>query len=255
MTKARSKKKTKPAPPAGNKPKRGRGRPPKVPHVAPAAKATTPAQDSVEVSTAEAMAAQLKALKAKAATGKSLANHEQRVLRDAWLQDMAQYLWEGAPAAAADLNISVGTFRGYREKGCPGIEDHSPIPKHTVLAWLYRTAHDRGGERGTTNDDIEAVELQIKQIKAAKAGDALKSEAEDRATQGVIRLMGQIRNFLQNGLPSVVYEIALKHPTDRTAGEDAISQAIETELRRFDPATKPTTPTTERGAQSQEPTP
>ncbi len=247
-------KKSKPAPPVG-KPKAKRGRKPKVPKVDAIVQAKAPASDVAEVSTAVAMAAQLKALKAKAATGKSLANHEQRVLRDAWLQDMAQYVWEGAPAAAADLDISVGTFRSYREKGCPGIEDHSPIPKHTVLAWLVRTAHERGGQGGTTTNDIEAVELQIKQVKAAKGSGALISEAEDRATQGVIRLMGQIRNFLQNGLPSVVYEIAHKHPTDRTAGEDAISQAIETELRRFDPATKPTAPATVSGAQSQEPTP
>lgn len=244
------KKKSKPAaPPAGKtKAKAKRGRKPKVPKV------VVSAPSPVTVTTADAMAAQLKAVQAKASTGKSLANHEQRILRDAWLLDMHQYVWESAPAAAADLSISVGTFRGYREKGCPGIEDHSPIPKHTVLAWLYHTAHVRGGEAGTTTNDIEKVELQIKQAKAAKVSGELTSQAEDRATQGVIRLMGQIRNFLQNGLPSILYEIALKFPTDRAAGEDAISQAIDTELRRFEPGTT-IPPATERSAQTQEPTP
>ncbi len=232
--------KNKPTSPAEPKPKAKRGRPAKAP------KTDTLTAPASVISTTDAIAKQLEAIKAKAAAGKTLANHEQRILRDAWLLDLAQYLWPSSAMAAADLGVSIGTFRGYKDKGCPGIEDHSPIPKHLVLAWLLRTAHERGGDAPTTANDIEAVELRLKLIKASKAEGELISEAEDRATQGVIRVMGQLRTHLQNALPGLLYETAHKYPTDRTAGEEALTAAIESEIRRFQPDTKPTAP----GAQS-----
>lgn len=217
----------KPAPKAKPKPK-GRGRP-RV-----AAVPQPPAAPAV-VTTAQAMLAMLQDAKERATTGKPLANHHTRILRDAWLLDMSAYVWPTSAAAAADLGISVGTFRSYAAQGCPGIEDHSPIAKHQVLAWLLRTAHDRGGKPGATINDAEELDNDLRRIKVARLSNALVTEAEDLANQGVIQRMGQLRHHLQNGLPGVLYETALKHHTDRTAGEDALSQLIDSELRRFEP--------------------
>jgi hypothetical protein len=245
-----SKRSTKDPAAAPDQPKRKRGRPAKAPKTD--ALTTPPAP----ISTTDAIAKQLEAVKAKAAAGKTLANHEQRILRDAWLLDLSQYLWPSSAMAAADLGVSIGTFRGYKDKGCPGIEDHSPIPKHQVLGWLLRTAHDRGGDAPTTAQDLEAVELRLKLTKAVKAEGELISEAEDRATQGVIRTMGQLRTHLQNTVPALLYELAHKHPTDRTAGEEAITAAIEVEIRRFQPDAKRTVPGAQTApATATEPTP
>jgi len=118
--------------------KRGRPKKPVVPRHQPAA-ADSPA------TTATAMAGQLAAIQAKASQGKHLANHESRLLRDAWLQDMREHLWPSLEAAAADLGISPSTLRNHAEAGCPSIEPHSPIPKAPVLRWLLQRAHDHGG--------------------------------------------------------------------------------------------------------------
>lgn len=213
------------------KAKRGRKRKPAVPRELP------PPTITVD----QAMRAQLTIALRRSEQGKTLANHEQRVLRDAWLLDMAPYLWPTSAAAAADLGVSVGTFRAYKDQGCPGIEDHSPIPKHLVLAWLLRTSHQRGGKPGATINDAEELDNEWRRSKLARLNNTLITEAEDRAHQGVIHRMGQLRHHLQNGLPGVVFEVALANQGDRTAAEDAIAQAIDTELRRFVPQRLATT--------------
>jgi glycerol kinase len=57
------------------------------------------------------MAAELERVKARSAAGHRLANHEARVLRDAWLLDAAKHLWPSAEACAADLGDSLKSLR------------------------------------------------------------------------------------------------------------------------------------------------
>jgi hypothetical protein len=242
--------KKKPSPPAKPKPKAKRGRPRKA--------AVPAAEPVVPVTLQQAMQAVLDDAMQRAATGKPLAHHHHQALRNAWMVDMAQYVWSSVDVAAADLGVSPGTVRGYATQGCPGIEPHQPIAKHIVLTWLLRTAHDRGGKPGATTNDAEEVELDIRRAKLAKVSGQLVAEAEDRATQGVINRMGQLKHHLQNGVPGVLFEaiqrLAGDKPldqVDRTQAEDAIAQELDSELRRFVPQRLATTA---HGAQSTEPT-
>jgi uncharacterized protein (DUF2384 family) len=221
---------TRPAKPA--KPSRRRGRPPK----APKAPTTPNGSELPAATTAEAMRAQLAAVQARAAAGARLNNHEMRVLRDAWLHDMAVHLWPSAEAAAADLGVSPNTFRGYGAArpdgtpGCPGIESHSPIPKAPVLRWLLANAHHQGGTPPATQATIEAVELSIKQAKDAKLWGSLTAEAEDRATQGVIEVAETLRHQLTQSLPAQLAD-QVRAAVDLAAGEDTARELIEGALR------------------------
>ena len=227
---------TRPAKPA--KPARRRGRPPK----APKAPTTPNGSELPAATTAEAMRAQLAAVQARAAAGARLNNHEMRILRDAWLHEMAMHLWPSAEAAAADLGVSPNTFRGYGAArpdgtpGAPGIEGHSPIPKAPVLRWLLTNAHHQGGTSPATQATIEAVELSIKQAKDAKLWGALIAEAEDRATQGVIDTVDTLRHQLLQTLPAQLAD-QVRAAVDLAAGEDTARELLESTLRdiRYQP--------------------
>ncbi len=210
-----------------NKPKRPRGRPPKAVVPNPDKPKGTPA------TTDEALAAQLVAIKAKAAAGKPLQNHEARLLRDAWLIEQAaqDVLWSGAEAAAAELGISVGTVRGFGDRGCPGIEPHSPIPKLPVYRWLLTNAHQRGGTPPATSEGIEAAELRIKLAKAAKLEGTLAAEAEDRARQALIQVVAATRHHLLYQLPGTIVE-AIEALPDRHGREDCIRRLIVESLQQ-----------------------
>lgn len=253
-------------PRAQPKPKAKRGRPRKA--------AVPPAAVKVEVTLQQAMQAVLDDAMQRAATGKPLAHHHQQALRTAWMLDQSQYVWANVDAAAADLSVSPGTVRNYAAEGCPGIEPHQPIKKHVVYAWLLRNAHDRGGKPGATINGAEEIEVALRKAKLFKVSGQLVSDAEDRACQGVINRMGQLRHHLQNGLSGALFEVlvriaGLDRPLadlDRTVIEDAFTQAIDAELQRFVPrriggavVRDPSTthlppPTTAHGAQTQEPT-
>ncbi len=169
------------------------------------------------------------------AKGKTLANHHARALRDAWLMEESLHLWPSLAAAAADCKVSTSTLRSFGEQGCPGIEPHSPIPKAPVLLWLLENAHGRGGDRGATKDSLEQVELQWRQAKLAKMNDALSAEAEDRARQGVLTVMGAVRHHLRHSLPGALFDVVAAAKDDRSAAELAIADLIENELRRLEP--------------------
>jgi hypothetical protein len=235
---SRSKKRP-PAPPAKPKAKRGRPRKAAVPPVAP----------PIPVTLHQAMQAVLDDAKQRAATGKAMQHHHHQALRTAWMLDQAQYVWESVDACAAELSVSPGTVRGYAAAGCDAIKPHEPIKKHALYAWLLQHAHERGGKRGTTINDNENLEAEWLRSKLLRLNNSLVTEAEDRACQGTITRAGQLRHFLQNGLPGVVLEIARKH-ADRSEAEDAIAQAIAAELRRFEPTRADTTATTAHDAQT-----
>lgn len=202
--------------------KRGRKKIPAVPGQA----VSSPVQP---ISTTDALSAQLTAIRAKASAGARLANHESRILRDAWLLDMATHLWPNLESCAADLGVSPSTVRGYADAGCPGLEPHSPIPKAPVLAWLLKRAHERGGATHANKESIEDVDLRIKSAKAAKMESALIAEAEDLATQGVIERMAQLRHHLLHVVPGALVECIHANP-DRQAAEDAFSRLIDQAL-------------------------
>lgn len=204
--------------------KRGRPRKPAKPPASPAVAAPT------TMSVSDCMLAELDAVKAKAALGRPLANHESRLLRDAWLMDQALHLWANLEACAADLQVSPSTVRGYATDGCPGLEPHSPIPKAPVLAWLLRRAHDRGGEQHATKQTIEEAELRIRLAKAAKLEQSLIAEAEDRARQAVLTLMSELRHALLQTLPSEV-ATAARAAADQDAATAVTLAAIERAMR------------------------
>lgn len=203
---------------------------------------------AAEISVATAVAAELARVKARVANGDRLANHESRVLRDAWLIDNRTHIWESTDAAAADLGVSPGTLRGYADDGCPGIEAHSAIPKAPVLSWLLKRAHERGGAAPATKASIEEVDLQIARAKAAKLWGSLTAEAEDRATQGVIQSQGALRHHLLNVAPEQLVD-AVKLAPDRGAAIEAATALIDQALRNHPyqaPSTTTASATTEQ---------
>lgn len=209
-----------------------------APNSAPAA-APTPADID------QAIKRELAAALQRSRDGHRLANHETRLLRDAWLHDQSMHLWPNLAAAAADLSISPSSLRAHGEAGCPGIEPHSPIPKAPVLAWLLKQAHTRGGDQGPTTATVEEMQLRLLSAKVdshERRARELVQIAEDRATQGVIRAMSQLRAHLTTALPARLRE-AIQTEPDRAAAEATIASLIEQALRdhtRIDPPPEPT---------------
>lgn len=189
----------------------------------------------------DAQTAVVNEAKLRLQNNKPLANHHARALRDAWLLEMHVHIWPTLAAAAADLKISVSTMRNFAEEGCP-FEPHSPIAKAPVLSWLLHRAHERGGARGATTDDLEQIELQWRQAKLNKLNESLVAQAEDRAHQGVISTMSAVRHHLQHVLPGAICDIVASANGDRIAAEEQAIKLIENELRRLEP-TKTESPT------------
>ena len=205
----------------------GRPRKAAVPKDAPEPAKKSPAKPTTA---GEALQTLAEEGKARQAAGKSLQNHHVRALRDAWLYDMAQYVWTSADVAAADLGVSPATFRGYADQGCPGIEPHSPIPKAPVLRWLLQHAHERGGDRAANRDSIEQVDLRLKLAKAEREERALIAQAEDRANQGIVLLMAELREVLLRDLPGQL-AADVRDATDHTHAEEIILRRLTDALR------------------------
>ena len=195
-------------------------------------KAALPGHSAPAPSLAEAHAAELARVKARAAAGERLANHESRLLRDAWLADMAVHIWPNLEAASADLGVSPGTVRNWAQEGCPGIEAHSPVPKAPVLSWLLKRAHERGGQAPATRESIEEVELRLKRSKADAAEKRLVAEGQDTARAAAIHFASQLRHHLVEQLPGTIAE-ACRAAGDDSAATDAARDRIEQALATF----------------------
>jgi hypothetical protein len=206
------------------KPKRKPGRPRRA--VVPK---TTPNGSELPVelkTTDQVLADQLALIQARSSKGERLANHEVRILRDAWLHDQALHLWPSLEAAAADLGVSPSSMRTYKDQGCPGIEPHSPIPKSPVLAWLLKRAHERGGERFANADAADEADVRWKLARAAEKEKTLVAQAEDAAQQGLLAACAALRSRLIQAMPGAICE-AVTRETDRTAAESRIAALID----------------------------
>lgn len=177
-----------------------------------------------------AMAAVVADARQRQAAGKPLQNFHVRALRDAWLFDQQLHIWPSSAIAAADLGVSLSTFRGYADEGCPAIQPHEAIPKAPVYAWLLRRAHKQGGEVHKNRESIEDVEYRIKAVKAAAAEKTLIAEAEDRATQALLTVMGEVRESLLKDLPAQVADAA-RQAVDHATATEAVLELLVTALR------------------------
>ena len=217
------------APAAKRKP--GRPKKPAVPKSAP-----------VDYTPATAMQEDLKRVLARHHAGQRLANHEARVLRDAWLLDQNKYLWPSIDACAAELSVSANTVRSYAEQGCPDLVGHSPIPKASVLAWLLKRSHERGGERFANTDLAEEADARWKMTRALREEGRLLAEAEDQAQRGLLDACAALRARLTQHTPGAIYD-AVTTATYRLTAEALVTELIETALR--DGAQLAPTPATE----------
>jgi hypothetical protein len=203
--------------------KRGRKRKPIIPKIGP----DSSARDVQMAVVAEA--------RARVAAGRTLQNHHNRALRDAWLLEESLHLWPNLAAAAADCKVSTSTLRSFGEQGCPGITPHSPIPKAPVLLWLLEQAHTRGGDRGPTSEDERQLDMAYRRSKLAKLNNELVFDAEDRAHAGIIKSMSRVRHHLKHALPGALFDLIVAAKGDRVAAEQAIADRIESDLRRLEP--------------------
>lgn len=221
--------------PTGAQPAAKAARKPAKARTASRAPQGTPAPPIGPQAVQEAMQRELAAAMAKSTKGQRLANHEMRLLRDAWLHDQALHLWPTLVAAAADLSISPATLRSFADQGCPGVEPHSPIPKAPVLAWLLKRAHERGGDRGATSETVEELDRKLKQAKldtTERRVREIRQEAIDAARSGVQRAMAAVRHRLTATLPPHLVSTVRDEP-DRQAAEHAIATLIESALREI----------------------
>lgn len=225
----------KPIVPTGRRPAKAPSKPAKAKSpakVSPDTLAPPNAQEQALAAT-EAIRRELAAALSKSTQGQRLANHEMRLIRDAWLHDQAMHLWPSLVAAAADLSISPATLRNFADQGCPGVEPHSAIPKAPVLAWLLKRAHERGGDRGATSETIEDVELRIKQAKletTERRVRELRQQILDEANQGIVQAMAGVRTHLATVLPAQLAQTLRTEP-DQQAAEHAAAALIENALR------------------------
>ena len=210
----------KPARKPARKPVRKPGRPPRpvLPKGAP--------NDAEPKTTDQVLADQLALIQTRSSRGDRLANHEVRILRDAWLHDQALHLWPNLEAAAADLGVSPSSMRAYKDQGCPALEPHSPIPKSPVLGWLLKRAHERGADRFATSDVAEEADARWKLARAAEKEKSLIAQAEDRAQQGLLAACTVLRTRLTQQIPAAICDAITGEP-DRAAAESRVAGLIE----------------------------
>jgi hypothetical protein len=207
------------------KSKSGPGRPRKAP-TAPAQPKSPPKGNPAPQDLLQGLAA---SIQAKIASGKGVAHHEAKALREAvWLGKHQDY-WPNVDTAAADLGVSANTVRGWVEQGCPGIEAHLPVHRASVLGWLYQTAATRGGTAPANAATIEDIELRIKTAKLDQLERSTLTAAIDAANKGLLSAVAALRGRLDDAFVAAAIA-AVREAGDLTAAGERLRTLIASEL-------------------------
>jgi hypothetical protein len=138
-------------------------------------------------------------LRQRIAKGRALPKHLAQAARETFLADRDALVWPSVDHAAAELHVSVQTVRNWL--GELGVDhQRTAIPKAPVYRRLWERAEQKLDEAkaGGADDDLDR---QLKQMRLDKQTGRLVAEAEDRAREGLIAAVTEIRQDLVNALP------------------------------------------------------